>query len=96
MSTDNLTTYYRLKELIYAKYSIPKFALGCEIVARWIAFETKQPCDIEQVQYWCNVTKLEYNWVDDTPNSRYLLSASQAQAITKLFGLTNEYQIFNL
>jgi hypothetical protein len=33
--------YYRLRELIYAKYSPQKFATGCELVARWVNFEIK-------------------------------------------------------
>lgn len=43
-----------LKQTIINKYGVAKYALGLEITARWVAFETKKTCTMPTVQAWAN------------------------------------------
>lgn len=36
-----ITPVYTIKQLMFNKYGEDRFALACEIVARWVQFETK-------------------------------------------------------
>jgi hypothetical protein len=81
---------YRLRQLIYGKYGEEKFALGCEITARWVAFETRRPCKMEDVQFWCNVLTQEI-----TTDAHLPIAIPQMRAIMQLFGITNELELFN-
>lgn len=90
MSIAQPVPLYRLRQLIYGKYGEEKFALGCEITARWVAFETRKPCTMEDVQFWCNVLSEEITDPSDTQ-----LTVPQMKAIMQLFGITNELEIFN-
>ena len=89
MSTAQPTPMYRLRQLIYGKYGEEKFALGCEITARWVAFETRKPCTMEDVEFWCNVLTEEIT--DPTPTQ---LNIHQMKALMQLFGITNELDFF--
>lgn len=81
---------YRLRQLIYGKYGEQRFALGCEITARWVAFETHKPCTMEDVQFWCNVLSEEMTTDNSLP-----ITIPQMKAIMQLFAITNELEIFN-
>lgn len=87
----NTEKFYRLRELIYQKYGEAKFSLGCEIVARWVAFETKETCTSEAVEAWCNVLKEEYNYTA----KKFGIYPQQARALQRLFGLSHFDEIFN-
>ncbi|MBS1579104.1 MAG: hypothetical protein JST29_05640 [Bacteroidetes bacterium] len=43
-----------MKQAIINKYGKSRYALGLEITARWVAFETKKTCTMETVQAWVN------------------------------------------
>jgi len=77
---------YRLRQLIYNKYGEKNFALGCEIVARWVEFDTQQNCSMEEVVNWCNISK-------QVPVSETFLhghiSIKQFAALSQLFNLHN-------
>ncbi len=84
--------YYRLKDLIAAKYGIGRLALGYEIVARWISFETHKHCSMEQVEFWSNLR------VSDMPDSvdacvGMLIGYQESIALTSLFDLTHNVQL---
>lgn len=53
------TPALHLRTLINKKYGRIRFALGTEIVARWVQFETKQPCSMHTVVDWCKAQRLE-------------------------------------
>lgn len=90
MSKPKPVPVYRLRQLIYDKYGEVKFALGCEITARWVAFETRKPCTMEDVQFWCNVLTEEMNATNSLP-----ITLPQMRSLMLLFGITNELEIFN-
>lgn len=48
------TCFNTIKQAILKKYGAEKYALGLEITARWVAFETKKTCTMETVLNWCN------------------------------------------
>ena len=53
-----------LRVLMYEKYGEDRFALACEIVSRWMRFETKDDMySMEWVQKMCNlpVDVLDYS-----------------------------------
>jgi hypothetical protein len=77
--------YYTLRLLIYKKYGELRFALGCEIVARWIAFETRKPCVMEDVEQWCNMTA--------NTTSKALIPLEVERAVMQLFGIKNPLQL---
>ena len=79
-------TLYRLRELIYKKYGSKNFALGCEIVARWVAFDTKKTCTMETVQIWCNVLQ------SDPLTKEQAISLKQFNSLSRLFALGNNTQ----
>lgn len=90
MSNPN-STWYRLRELIYLKYGRGRFALGCEITARWVAFETRRPCSMETVQTWCNLKTGEL----ETETHELLMQTDQVRALLSLFGLKSTTELFN-
>lgn len=76
---------YKLRQLMYKKYGKQKFAIGCEIVARWVQFETKKNITAEKVQAWCNKIS-----TDDFP----VMTLTDFKAISKLFSLNNNSKLF--
>lgn len=84
------STWYRLRELIYLKYGLGRFALGCEITARWVAFETGRPCSMETIQTWCNLKTGEM----ETENHDLLMDREQTHALLTLFGLKSTIELF--
>ncbi len=89
MSVAQPVPYYRLRQLIYGKYGEDRFALGCEITARWVAFETHKKCTMEDVQYWCNLLADEIQVNQSTP-----ITVSQLKALQQLFGVGNKLELF--
>lgn len=85
------STWYRLRELIYHKYGLGRFALGCEIVARWVAFETGRPCSMETIQTWSNLKTGEL----ETVSHELLMARDQTQALLALFGLKSTTELLN-
>lgn len=77
---------YSLRELMYAKYGESRFALGCEIVARWVSVErgVKTLWDAEKVLKMCNTGA---SW--SLP-----LYPAEAEALRKLFGLASTEQLY--
>lgn len=72
----------RLRELMYAKYGEAKFALGCEIVSRWMLFSLRaRPC---LGQIWTAGYVLDIcNLINTSPT----LTVFEGEALRKLFGL---------
>lgn len=89
MSVAQPVPYYRLRQLIYGKYGEDRFALGCEITSRWVAFETGKKCSMEDVQYWCNLLADEIQVHQSTP-----ITVSQLKALQQLFGVANKLELF--
>ncbi len=73
---------YRIKELIYEKYGEHRFALGCEIVARWMAFETKKPWTHHDVLSLCHCD-----------NYHELLTIKNAQLLANLLNLNGNLDL---
>jgi hypothetical protein len=81
---------YKLRALIYKKYGKEKFSVGCEIVARWVAFDTKRPCTMETVMTWCNVLE------NDQLTKEAQISFNQFTALSRLFAMgSNTQSIYN-
>lgn len=83
-------TTYRIRELIYAKYGESKFALGCEIVGRWVRYDTKDiqsgkinEWNAEYVQQMCNTVT--------GSNMTY----EEAESLRQLFGLSSVDDLYN-
>lgn len=83
-------TTYRLRELIYQKYGEAKFALGCEIVGRWVSYDTKdirsgkvKKWDADYVQLMCNTVT--------GSNMTY----EEAESLRQLFGLLTVDDLYN-
>lgn len=74
---------YSLKSLMYKKYGEEKYALACEIVSRWVRFETKD-------------ARHNSIWVNDMANatSNFELTMDVAEALRKLFGLKSTEELF--
>lgn len=86
------TPYYRLKDLIAKKYGTDRLALGYEIVARWVAFETNKDCTMERIQFWCNL-KTEEMPEDVKSCVGMLMGWNEAKALMKLFGLNHSVEL---
>lgn len=76
---------YTLKQLMFEKYGEDRFSLACEIVARWVQFETKQKhFTKEWVEKICNAS--------DISDAEIYMPA--AEALRRLFGLRTIEQLF--
>jgi hypothetical protein len=81
-----MTPVYTLKQLMYDKYGEERFAIACEIVARWIKFETKkEQYDAIWVNSMCNAHA----------DSEFELFEDVAEALRRLFGLESFAELFN-
>lgn len=80
---------YRLRELMYSKYSEQKFAVACEIVARWVAFDTKnyKQWTAEYILQLCNQNSRTRKISAITPKV--------ANSLKKLFGLKSIDDLYN-
>lgn len=81
---------YRLRELIYLKYGEAKFALGCEIVSRWVSYDIKdirsgklKKWNADHVQLMCNTVT--------GSNMTY----EEAESLRQLFGLSTVDDLYN-
>ena len=75
-------TTYRLRELIYQKYGESKFALGCEIVGRWVTYDTKD-IHSSRIKLW---TADYVNKMCNTSTGSNL-TYEEAESLRQLFGL---------
>jgi Fe2+ or Zn2+ uptake regulation protein len=76
---------YTLKKLMYEKYGEDRFALACEIVSRWVRFETKnQEHDAIWICRMCNAHA----------DSEFDLPQDVAEALRRLFGLKTIEELF--
>jgi hypothetical protein len=76
---------YRLQQLIYQKYGIDRYALGCEIVARWVQFETRdKQFTMEWIAAVCNAKDI----------SEVDLYEPEAEALRQLFGLQSTEELY--
>jgi hypothetical protein len=70
---------------MYDKYGEDRFAIACEIVSRWVTFETKNKhFTAEWVQTLCNANELDQSD----------LYKPAAIALCRLFGLKNFDQLY--
>jgi len=77
---------YAIKQLLYKKYGEEKYAIACEISARWVAFETKNKnYKLENILLLCNASK----------DSDCEMSYQEALALKKLFGLKTIEELYN-
>jgi hypothetical protein len=81
---------YTLRHLIYQKYGEQKFALGCELISRWVKFELRgldkkliSKWTPEKVNHLCNATKLNSDLVYE-----------EAEALRQIFGLSSINQLY--
>lgn len=83
---------YTLRQLMYQKYKEKKFALGCELVARWVNFELRD-IPVKRIPRWTQ------QHVVDMCNQYTIHSRSfyyeEAEALRKIFGLSNINQLYN-
>lgn len=90
---------YTLRSLIYTKYGEQKFALGCELVARWVKFEMRGCEKLQQRRCWsqelvlilCNLSHA--SWLYNA-NTEQWLSFEEAEALRQLFGLPTINQLY--
>ncbi|MDP1763450.1 MAG: hypothetical protein Q8L07_06125 [Sediminibacterium sp.] len=72
---------------MYKKYSVQKFALGCEIVARWVRHATGNSIWTSiRVEMMCNITY----------SMQLPLFKEEAEALRKLFGLQSITELFTI
>jgi len=76
---------YSLKQLMYEKYGEARYSLACEIVARWVQFETRNKHFNKQ-------------WVENICNASDISDAElyppAAEALRRLFGLKSIEELF--
>lgn len=75
---------YRLKEMIDKKYGKGKFDTGCEIVARWLAFETKTEVTAADVKTCCQAEA----------EQEFKVSPEFLAALKKLFGFKSDLEFY--
>jgi hypothetical protein len=76
---------YNLKYLMYEKYGEDRFALACEIVGRWVQFETKNKYfNATWIEKICAANEL----------SEVELPLPAAEALRRLFGLSSFEELF--
>lgn len=80
------TPYYRLKELIIEKYGEEKFDVGCELVARWLSFATKEKVNEGWLEVMCDRT--------DQPDMYFQFTGDQAHALKQLFKLNTFSELY--
>jgi len=76
--------YYCLSKLIVEKYGYAKYAIGCEIVARWVTHDTKENWTLEKVLSMCSTEQ-------GLP-----LTPAEAEALRRLFGLKSIMDIYTV
>ena len=77
---------YTLKKLMYEKYGEDRFAVACEIVARWVQFDTKNKnFSKELIEKVCNA--------NDTDEIE--LSLQEEESLRRLFALNTTDQLYN-
>lgn len=78
---------YRLRHLIYQKYGEDKFALGCELVARWVRLDI----DSSGVRW---TAPMVLQLCNATTKSNYPLYPNEGEALRRLFGLNSIEELF--
>ena len=77
---------FTLKKLMDDKYGVDRFAIACEIVGRWVRFETKNKDHDSTFIY-----KMATARVGDD----FALTIDVAKALKRLFGLDSRVDLFN-
>jgi hypothetical protein len=76
---------YTIKQLMYEKYGEEKFAVACEIVGRWVQFETKNKFfNADWILKLCNAGEM----------TEVEMYEPAAEALRKLFGLKTIDELF--
>jgi hypothetical protein len=81
----NTQPVFRLRELIYKKFGEEKFAIACDIVARWVRYDTKfSQWHADTVLHMCNAVE----------NEEFPISLDEAESLRHLFHLESVLDLF--
>ncbi|MDP1763055.1 MAG: hypothetical protein Q8L07_04140 [Sediminibacterium sp.] len=83
---------YTLRKLIYQKYGEQKFALGCELVSRWVNFELRG-ISPKRVNRWTQQRVVDLCNAESGTNISFYYE--EAEALRQLFGLQSINQLYN-
>jgi hypothetical protein len=75
--------YYRLRELIKAKYGEDKFSTGCQLVAQWLRHNTMTFFGSADIINICNLR-----------SESFPLEEDHAKALRQLFGLKRNEELY--
>lgn len=93
---DKLQYYFRLRELICAKYGEDRFALGCEITARWLNWPYRNTARVRftavHIEAMCAVTNMEA--LVDHGNNIPAITLADHESLSKLFNLADGMSIY--